>query len=148
TGGAWTAAPEPRGWVAYPLDLDIGEVADGYHLIARGISLSAKDLLFEFAFAPEPAQGGGGLAEHVLHRRHPGQPGLHRSGERRAVRAALAEGPVRMVRLLPARLRVARATGPQRAARQRLPAEPDSQAHFRPEDRRGADREVSGGKII
>jgi hypothetical protein len=48
-------APAPQTWVTHPLDLDIGEVADGYHLIARSISLSAKDLLFEFAFAPEPA---------------------------------------------------------------------------------------------
>ena len=47
-------APAPETWVTHPLDLDIGEVADGYHLIARSISLSAKDLLFEFAFAPEP----------------------------------------------------------------------------------------------
>jgi hypothetical protein len=39
----------------HPLDLDVGEVADGYHLIARSISLSAEHLLFEFAFAPEPA---------------------------------------------------------------------------------------------
>ena len=46
-------APEPDSWVTHPLDLDIGEVADGYHLIARSISLSAKHLLFEFAFAPE-----------------------------------------------------------------------------------------------
>lgn len=48
-------APAPDSWVTHPLDLDIGEVADGYHLIARSISLSARDLLFEFAFAPEPA---------------------------------------------------------------------------------------------
>ena len=41
----------------HPLGLDIGEVADGYHLTARSISLSAKYLLFEFAFAPEPAEG-------------------------------------------------------------------------------------------
>jgi hypothetical protein len=47
----------PLAWVTHPLDLDIGEVADGYHLIARSISLSAADLLFEFAFAPEPTEG-------------------------------------------------------------------------------------------
>ena len=41
-------------WVTHPLDLDIGEVADGYHLIARSISLSAEHLLLEFAFAPGP----------------------------------------------------------------------------------------------
>jgi hypothetical protein len=46
-------APAPETWVTHPLDLDIGEVADGYHLIARSISLSAKHLLFEFAFVPE-----------------------------------------------------------------------------------------------
>jgi hypothetical protein len=44
-------------WVTHRVDLDVGEVADGYHLIARSISLSAKHLLFEFAFAPERADG-------------------------------------------------------------------------------------------
>jgi hypothetical protein len=48
-------APTPETWVTHPLDLDIGEVADGYHLIVRSVSLSAEHLLFEFAFAPEPA---------------------------------------------------------------------------------------------
>src|SRR5689334_5094534 len=52
-----SAAGTPESWVAYPLELDIGEVADGYHLLARSISLSAKHLLFEFAFAPERAEG-------------------------------------------------------------------------------------------
>ena len=47
----------PETWVTHPLDLDIGEVADGYHLIARSISLSAVYLRFEFAFTPEPAKG-------------------------------------------------------------------------------------------
>ena len=47
----------PEAWVTYPIDLDVGEVADGYHLIARSISLSARDLYFEFAFVPEPAEG-------------------------------------------------------------------------------------------
>jgi hypothetical protein len=46
-------APTPETWVAHPLDLDVGEVADGYHLIVRSISLSAEHLLFEFAFVPE-----------------------------------------------------------------------------------------------
>lgn len=50
---ARTPALTPETWVAYPLDLGIGEVADGYQLIARSISLSAKHLLFEFAFVPE-----------------------------------------------------------------------------------------------
>jgi hypothetical protein len=49
-------APAPEAWVAHALDLDIGEVTDGYHLIARSISLSARHLLFEGAFAPEPAE--------------------------------------------------------------------------------------------
>jgi hypothetical protein len=43
--------PEPL--VTWPLDLDIGEVASGYHLIARSVSLYAKDLLFEYTFSPE-----------------------------------------------------------------------------------------------
>jgi len=54
---ARTPAPTPETSVTHPLDLDIGEVADGYHLIARSISLSAKHLLFEFAFAPERTEG-------------------------------------------------------------------------------------------
>jgi hypothetical protein len=49
--------PAPETWVERPLDLDIGEVADGYHLIVRSISLSAKHLRFEFAFIPERTQG-------------------------------------------------------------------------------------------
>ncbi len=54
---ARTPAPAPQTWVRHSLDLDLGEVADGYHLIARSISLSAKHLSFEFAFAPERAEG-------------------------------------------------------------------------------------------
>jgi hypothetical protein len=54
--GARLPAPTPETWVAHPLDLDIGEVADGYHLIAQSISLSAEHLLFEFAFVPERAE--------------------------------------------------------------------------------------------
>ena len=46
------AAPQPPE-VSYSLDLDIGEVADGYHLIVRSISLTDENLLFEYAFAPE-----------------------------------------------------------------------------------------------
>ena len=53
---AWIPSP-PTPEVTYPLDLDIGEVADGYHVIARSITLYPKDLLFEFAFAPERARG-------------------------------------------------------------------------------------------
>ena len=48
--------PASETFVPYPLDLDVGEVADGYSLIARSISLSATYLRFEFAFAPEPAE--------------------------------------------------------------------------------------------
>lgn len=43
--------PEPL--VTWSLDLDIGEVVLGYHVIARSVSLYAKDLLFEYAFSPE-----------------------------------------------------------------------------------------------
>jgi hypothetical protein len=46
----------PEAWVTHPLDLDIRDIADGYHLIARSISLSAEHLLFEFAFAPERSE--------------------------------------------------------------------------------------------
>jgi hypothetical protein len=48
-----TPAPKPRSGGAYSLDLDIGEVADGYHLIVRSISLKGENLLFEHAFVPE-----------------------------------------------------------------------------------------------
>ena len=44
--------PEGR----YPLDLDIGEVALGYHLIARSVSLTDENLFFEYAFVPEPTE--------------------------------------------------------------------------------------------
>ena len=54
---ARTPAPTPETWVTHPLDLGIGEVADGYHLIVRSISLSAKHLLFEFAFVPGRTEG-------------------------------------------------------------------------------------------
>jgi hypothetical protein len=37
------------------LDLDIGEVALGYHLVVRSVSLSDESLFFEYAFAPELA---------------------------------------------------------------------------------------------
>ncbi len=46
------AAPQPPE-VRYPLDLDIGEVALGYHLIARSVSLTDEDLYFEYVFTPE-----------------------------------------------------------------------------------------------
>ena len=39
--------------VTYSLDLDIGEVADGYHLVVRSISLTAENLLFDYMFVPE-----------------------------------------------------------------------------------------------
>jgi hypothetical protein len=42
-------APE----ATFSLDLDIGEVADGYHLIVRNTSLTAENLLFGYAFVPE-----------------------------------------------------------------------------------------------
>jgi len=48
-----TPAPEPRSRRTYSLDLDIGEVADGYHLIVRSISLTGENLLFDYAFVPE-----------------------------------------------------------------------------------------------
>jgi hypothetical protein len=43
----------PSSSVRFLLDLDVGEVALGYHLIARAVSLTATDLLFEYAFRPE-----------------------------------------------------------------------------------------------
>jgi hypothetical protein len=46
---------DPR---TYPLDLDIGEVADGYHLIVRSISLTGAYLLVDWAFVPKfPRKG-------------------------------------------------------------------------------------------
>jgi hypothetical protein len=49
---AWIPSP-PTPEVTYPLDLDIGEVADGHHLIVRSIALKGNSLLFEHAFVPE-----------------------------------------------------------------------------------------------
>jgi hypothetical protein len=46
--------PDP---VTYPVDLDIGEVADGCHLIVESIGLT-QSLLFNFKFAPEDASEG------------------------------------------------------------------------------------------
>ena len=50
---ARTAVPEPSEPVTYPVDLDIGEVAGGYHLIVRSISLTDENLLFDYVFVPE-----------------------------------------------------------------------------------------------
>ena len=47
------AVPEPSDSVAYLLDLDIGEVADGYHLIVRSISLTGQNLIVNCGFVPE-----------------------------------------------------------------------------------------------
>jgi hypothetical protein len=44
--------PEPPSSVRFSLDLDVGEVALGHHLIVRAVSLTAKDLSFEYAFRP------------------------------------------------------------------------------------------------
>jgi hypothetical protein len=41
---------DPR---TYSLGLDIGEVADGHHLVVRSISLTGENLLFEFAYVPD-----------------------------------------------------------------------------------------------
>ncbi len=41
---------DPR---TYPLDLDTGDVADGYHLTVRSISLTGANLLVDWAFVPE-----------------------------------------------------------------------------------------------
>lgn len=54
------AAPKPRSRVTHPLDLDIGEVALGHHLIARGISLTEENLILEWAFVPEVAEEASG----------------------------------------------------------------------------------------
>jgi hypothetical protein len=40
----------------YTLDLDIGELADGHHLIVRSVSVSAN-LLVDWVLVPEPAEG-------------------------------------------------------------------------------------------
>jgi hypothetical protein len=44
----------------YSLDLDIGEVALGHHLIVRSISLTDENLLFDYAFVPELTEEGRG----------------------------------------------------------------------------------------
>jgi hypothetical protein len=53
----------PRDWpsrVTHPFDLDIGEVALGYHLIVQGIALTDRKLILEWAFVPEVADGASG----------------------------------------------------------------------------------------
>ena len=40
----------------YPLDLDIGELADGHHLVVRSVSLRSDLLIVDWAFVPEPAE--------------------------------------------------------------------------------------------
>jgi hypothetical protein len=58
--GVRIAAPKPRGRVTHPLDLDIGEVALGHHLVVRGISLTSENLILEWAFVPEVAEEASG----------------------------------------------------------------------------------------
>ena len=41
---------------SYPLDLDIGELADGHHLIVRSISLTGNSLIVDWVLVPEPAE--------------------------------------------------------------------------------------------
>jgi hypothetical protein len=45
---------EPSDSVTYALDLEIGEVANGYRLIVRSILLTGKSLLVDCVFLPEP----------------------------------------------------------------------------------------------
>jgi hypothetical protein len=49
-------ALEPREWVTHPLDLDIGDVALGHHLIVHGITLTDDNLILEWTFVPEVAE--------------------------------------------------------------------------------------------
>ena len=74
------------------------------HLIARSISLSAEDLLFEYAFLPELTEEAHGEIWLNMFYDADTRPQLELRGGRggRAIRTASAGGPVRMVRLLPA----------------------------------------------
>ena len=56
--GIRVAVPERPSPVTYPLGLDIGEVADGQHLVVRSIALAGQGLLLDFAFAPEAGSKG------------------------------------------------------------------------------------------
>lgn len=136
-------APVAETWVTHPLDLDIGGVADGFHLIARSVSLSAKHLRFEFAFTPEPSNGAEAWLNMSYGADTPAGQYYIGAGNEVQVHTASPEGPVRVVRLLPARLRLARAFLPRWWTRLRLLPQPDSPAHAGPEDQTGADREVS-----
>jgi hypothetical protein len=40
----------------YPLDLDIGELADGHHLVVRSVSLTGNSLIVDWVLIPEPAE--------------------------------------------------------------------------------------------
>jgi hypothetical protein len=53
---AWAAAAALPSRVTHPLDLDIGEVALGHHLIVQGITLAGTSLILEWAFVPEVAE--------------------------------------------------------------------------------------------
>jgi hypothetical protein len=98
--------PEPL--VAWSLDLDIGEVALGYHLIARSVILYAKDLLFEYAFAPEPRP----FQDHCVSPRMVKGLSMERAAHRVAsvmsVRPAMWSAPIARLR------RAAMALGPDR----------------------------------
>jgi hypothetical protein len=54
--GVWRRGPGPSELVTYSFDLDIGEVALGHRLFARGISLTDDNLILEWAFVPEVAE--------------------------------------------------------------------------------------------
>lgn len=56
TARVCTTIPEPSETVTYSLGLDIGELADGYHLIVRSISLTGDNLVVDWALVPEPAE--------------------------------------------------------------------------------------------
>jgi hypothetical protein len=43
--------------VTYPVNLDIGEVAHGHHLIVHGITLRGTSLILKWAFDPEVPGG-------------------------------------------------------------------------------------------
>jgi hypothetical protein len=52
TANRRTSDLSPPSSVRYSFNLDIGEVALGYHLIARSVTLTDENLFFEYAFHP------------------------------------------------------------------------------------------------
>ncbi len=94
------SAPEPE--VTHSLDLDIGEVANGHHLIVRSISLTDRNLLCEYAFVPELTEEDNDPFVNMSYDTDVSPPGWNNAcSEGEVYERPAPGGPARMVRLLP-----------------------------------------------